>query len=120
MPTYLMTWNPRRWPWPTLEEQLRRFADGARVGDRWSCGNTRKVCSGDRLFFLRQGHNPPRGIFASGWATGVPKEGPHWDAERSRRGETVFRVPFYFDALLDPRKPKILPRAALRKDALGK
>jgi hypothetical protein len=29
-------------------------------------------------------------------------------------------VPFYFDALLDPRKPEILGKAALGKDALGK
>src|SRR5262249_44145999 len=108
MPTYLMTWNPRRWPWPDLDEQLQRFEDGARVRDWWSCGNTRKIGAGDRLFSLRQGQSPPRGIFASGWATGVPKEGPHWDPKLAQQGKTVFRAPLYFDTLLDPRKPEIL------------
>ncbi len=71
--------------------------------DRWSSGNTKRILPGDRLFLIRLGVEPKeKGIMASGWATSAPKEGPHWDAERSARGDTALHVDAEFERILDP------------------
>ena len=70
MRTYVITWNPRRWHWP--DEEYVAEADATRKGQlfrsRWSCGNTRSISEGDRLFLLRQ--DTDRGIIGSGYAMG--------------------------------------------------
>ena len=48
--TYLLTWNPNNWPWDNLEDAVRVTAEGRPVDDRWSCGNTKRIRVGDRLF----------------------------------------------------------------------
>src|SRR4051812_1432251 len=71
--TYLLTWNPNNWPWDDLEFVAGKTAEGRHVDDRWSCGNTKRIRAGDRLFLLRQGVEP-RGIMAAGWATSMVYE----------------------------------------------
>jgi hypothetical protein len=56
--TYLLTWNPNSWHWDNLEVQVRATAEGRQIDDRWSCGNTKQIRVGDRLFLLRQGVEP--------------------------------------------------------------
>ncbi|MBU6351560.1 MAG: hypothetical protein KGS73_15585 [Chloroflexi bacterium] len=38
MPTYLLSWNPNHWHWPSLAETAASIAAGERVTERWSCG----------------------------------------------------------------------------------
>jgi hypothetical protein len=83
--TYLLTWNPRNSPWDDRERMVGLTAEGRPVEDQWSCGNTKRIRPGDRLFLLRQGQEP-RGVMAAGWATSVIYEGPHWDEARRDRG----------------------------------
>jgi 5-methylcytosine-specific restriction protein A len=45
--------------------------------DRWSCGTTKRIRCGDRVFLLRQGEEP-RGLVASGWIAKAPFAAPHW------------------------------------------
>lgn len=47
----------------------------------WSCGVTRSIRKGDRLFLIRLGI-PPKGLIASGLAEGVATTAPHWDPRR--------------------------------------
>jgi 5-methylcytosine-specific restriction enzyme A len=101
MPTYLLTWNPRRWPWDDLADVAGRAASGESVPYRWSCGNTKRIVPGDRLFMIKQGE-PPRGIIASGWATSAPYLLPHFDPERSERGDEALRVDVDFEHVLNP------------------
>ena len=58
---FLLTWNPERWDWTTLADDLVHVALGRAVEIRWSSGNTRRVVAGDRVFLLKQG-TPPRGL----------------------------------------------------------
>jgi 5-methylcytosine-specific restriction protein A len=104
---YLLTWNPRNWPWDNLEEMVELTAQGRPVGDRWSCGNTTRIRTGDRLFLLRQGEEP-RGIMAAGWATSEPYRGPHWDEGRQERGEEALYVDLRFERILNPDLDEIL------------
>lgn len=121
MPTYLLNWNPRRWPWTNLAQEARQTIKGNPLPGDWSCGKTRKIRKGDRIFLLRQGIEP-RGIMAAGWVTGrEPVLKPHWDAERADRGERTLFVNAEFDLILDPgagHDP--LPHSRLQTGALAR
>lgn len=82
---------------------------------RWSCGRTKTIKTGDRLFLLRQGREP-RGILASGAAKSEPYLDEHWDDNRS--GEALY-VKARFDSLLDPEKDGVLPLSRLQDGSLG-
>lgn len=101
MSAYLLTWNPKNWPWADLPEIASKLSKGVPVAQRWSCGNSRKIPVGSRVFLLRQGVEP-KGIIASGWVTSSPSSEPHWDPERAARGDNSFYIRFAADALLDP------------------
>lgn len=105
--TFLLTWNPRNWAWDDLDEMVARTARGEPVEDHWSCGNTRRIRTGDRLFLMRQGVEP-RGIMAAAWARSATYEGPHWDEARRDRGDTALRVDLRFDRILHPDLDEIL------------
>jgi 5-methylcytosine-specific restriction enzyme A len=112
LPAYLLTWNPQRWEWPGLAELSTRVQSGEEIDIEWGCGNNRRICPGDRAFFLRQGVEP-RGIFASGTFTSAPLKGEHWEEEKRRRGIPLLRVQVRLEALLDPLFDPILPRSLL-------
>ena len=113
MKAYLLTWNPKRWTW-SLPADLASIARRGFVDHRWSCGHTRRIERGDRVFLLRQG-SEPRGIMASGAARSRVYEDSHW--ERGRRGSANF-VDVRLDTLLDPEQDGVLPLARLRSGAL--
>lgn len=85
------------------------------VEQRWSCGNSRSIEVGSRVFLLRQGVEP-KGIVASGWATRAPFAAPHWDQERSARGDEAFFIMFAADALLNP---EVTPPLDVRRVTSG-
>jgi 5-methylcytosine-specific restriction protein A len=101
MTTYLLTWNPNNWTWDDLPTVLLAMRQGRPSERRWSCGNTKGVPLGARVFLLRQGV-APKGIIASGWVTKATYEHHHWDSSRAASGDTANFVSFVFDALLDP------------------
>lgn len=101
MPAYLLTWNPKNWAWSDLEEISRNVSDGVPIEQRWSCGNSRSILVGSRVFLLRQG-TEPKGVIASGWVTRAPFPAPHWDTARAAKGEQAFFIMFAADALLNP------------------
>jgi 5-methylcytosine-specific restriction protein A len=112
MPTYLLTWNPQRWTWPDLPAVIDHLAATGSVLRQWSCGRSKQICQGDRLFLIRLG-TPPKGIFASGRAASDWFEAPHWDPLQAKAGRMVHHVHVRLDTLLDPNTEPILPRAAL-------
>lgn len=116
--TYLLTWNPDNWHWDNLEDEVRVTADGRPVDEQWSCGNTKRIRVGDRLFLLRQGVEP-KGIMAAGWATSTSYEGPHWDAKRRKQGDTARYIAVRFDRILNPDYDKILSPEELQEGPLA-
>jgi 5-methylcytosine-specific restriction protein A len=85
------------------------------VDSRWSCGITKRIEPGDRLFLLRQGREP-RGIMASGISKSHPYLDDHWDDDRS---DQALYVKARFEALLDPEKDGVLPLSSLKDGPLG-
>jgi 5-methylcytosine-specific restriction enzyme A len=112
MHTYLITWNPKRFDWSTLRVDLQNIRKKGFLDGSWSCGNTKSIEQGDRVYLLRQGIEP-RGIMGFGVATSSPYERGHWD--RGRRGESARFIGVRFDALLDPIEEGILSLEQLRR-----
>ena len=106
MATYLLTWNPGKWAWEDLAESSRKVKSGKSVSICWSCGNTKKIEEGDRVFILRQGIEP-KGICASGIVIEGSFEDINWVGHLSQYIECEF------DTLLNPETDKILPRYIL-------
>jgi len=77
MATYLLTWNPKRWQWENLEECVRAIEKRGYYKDSWSCGVTKKIRPGDRVFLIKLGAEP-RGIVASGRAVSKVYKDKHW------------------------------------------
>ena len=108
MATYLLTWNPRKWHWETLEDDLDTFRTEGLWITSWSCGNRKAIFPEDRVFLIKQGPQKPRGIFASGYVTHGPKTARHF-TDHSKQAKYI---DIEFDVLLDPRAD-VLPRERL-------
>lgn len=50
---YLFIWNPKRWLWKNLEENIEEINSTGRCKERWSCGNTKSIRRNDRIFLMR-------------------------------------------------------------------
>jgi 5-methylcytosine-specific restriction enzyme A len=109
MATYLLTWNPQKWTWEDLQEDVDELAEKGFVTFRWSCGNSKRIAKGDRVFLLRQGEEP-RGVMASGWAESDSFEEIHWREEKAQKGRTTRYVKVRWDVLLNPETESIFPR----------
>ena len=116
MATYLLTWNPKKSPLDPAEYK-RQIKRRGYAEDQWSCGRTRRIKKGDRLYFVHLGKEP-RGIFASGTAASDVDQGAHWD--ESKKGKTTNYVEVRWDTALDPKTDKILDTNALFGGALDK
>jgi 5-methylcytosine-specific restriction protein A len=116
MSTYLLKWNPKRWQWNTLAQDVEAVRRKGFVDDGWSCGNTKRIERGDSVFLLRTG-TAPRGIVASGVVTEEPYEEAHWDKSRPRDKALYVGVRFY--ALLNPEHDGILAIEDLRTEHLA-
>jgi 5-methylcytosine-specific restriction protein A len=111
MATYLFTWNPARWNWDYLQDSIDEIKKNGYCSERWSCGVTKRIQTGDRAFLIKLGEKP-RGIIASGWVTSDVYEDRHWDEEKSSNGITALYVDSDWDTLLDP-NVDIFPRELL-------
>ena len=105
MSTYLIKWNPNKWNWKMLVHDVEQVCCKGFIDDRWSCGNTKRISRGDRVFLMKTGV-APRGIMASGIVTEGSHMATHWDP--SRPNDTALCIGVRFDALLDPERDGIL------------
>ena len=118
MATYLLTWNPAKWNWRNLAVEARALRKGKKLRGSWSCGVSKLIRPGDRLFLLKQG-TKPRGIVASGWAKSKPYDAPHWDLVKRRKGIPARFVDLQYDALLEPESEPVLDVAELHRGSLA-
>jgi 5-methylcytosine-specific restriction protein A len=98
-----------------MTEALASLRQRGYFDSRWSCGITKRIEVGDRLFLLVQGREP-RGILASGVARSEPYLDDHWDDDRS---DKALYVKARFEVLLDPKADGVLPLATLQDGALA-
>ena len=103
MNTYLFLWNPKKWTWTTLEQDIEQVDLTGRCSQRWSCGNTKSIQAGDRIFLLKVG-TEPKGIIAAGFASSTPFREKHWGDENK---EALY-TDVDFEVLLNPDQEAIL------------
>lgn len=113
MHTYLFVWNPKRWTWVTLENDIERVRQASNFQIRWSCGKTKSIKLGDRAFLIKVG-TEPKGIIAAGYVTTTPTLDKHWGDESTNS----LYVQIQFEALLNPNK-NILPLEVLKTGNLA-
>ncbi|HEY2027697.1 MAG TPA: hypothetical protein VGH20_00685 [Myxococcales bacterium] len=108
MAAFLLTWNPRVFPWSDLQRDIAKLRGGRKLVTDWSCARSKRIRKGDRLWLLRQGVEP-RGIVARGRAVSDWYEGPGW----RRLGVPCHYVDWEIEVLLDAAREPILPRELL-------
>lgn len=116
MATYLLAWNPKRWPWHSLKDDADRVEHGEHFEERWGCSNNTHIRLNDRVFLIRLGVEP-KGIMGSGTVTQERFEDHHYIPERAARGDLAGHVMVRFDTLLDPECQPLLPLEFLQTAA---
>lgn len=101
MPTFLLTWNPKKWNWKSLEKDIETVRAKGKKRDTWSVGITKRITEGDRVFLMKLGE-PPRGMIASGWVQSETFSDKHWDIEARKQGKDALYVSVVFDTILEP------------------
>ena len=100
--TFLLVWNPERWPWTSLAEECERVSRVGTVRREWSTGNTQSITTGDSVFLIMLGRKQ-RGVVGRGMVASPTYAKPHWDPARRDKGDTVWTVKVDFTELLDHR-----------------
>lgn len=114
MPTYLLTWNPKKSPGDErdLRQYVRRLAAGQAPATHWRAGNNQQIKFGDRVFFLKQGPDSP-GLMGAGWVTRGSYWKPHYNPVLARAGRQSLYIRIRWESLVTPED--ILPKAELRR-----
>jgi 5-methylcytosine-specific restriction protein A len=110
MKTFLLTWNPSRWEWDSLDDDIEYLKNHGFFEGTWSTGVTKKIEVGDRIFLIRLG-TEPRGILASGFALSGVYQKSHWNPEHS--GPANY-IDVRFDRILSPESDGVLPIEILK------
>lgn len=92
MKTYLLTWNPKKWAWANLEDNIEQIKQFGSSEFSWTTGVTKKIKKGDRVFVIALGKAVRKGIIASGWATSNVKVG-------KKDGKKNVYIDGYFDTI---------------------
>jgi 5-methylcytosine-specific restriction protein A len=111
MGSYLLAWNPVHFTWDTLDKDFATYQAKGFLTESWSSGVTKRIVHGDRVYLMRLGPEPPRGIMASGTAQSPPYEGTHYKDPTKR----ALYVDVLWDIMLHPDRDEILPRSVLEK-----
>jgi 5-methylcytosine-specific restriction protein A len=61
MRKYLLIWNPNRYNWEDLPDDVFMTNMYGEFEGRWSTGQNKRIMPGDRIFLLKLGV-PPKGI----------------------------------------------------------
>lgn len=115
MNTFLFAWNPKKWNWTTLEQNIDQIEQTGRTTEKWSVVSHKKIKVGDRAFLMKLGEEP-KGIMAAGFAATAPFLSKHWNGE----DKLVHRVLIDFEVILNPKLDPLLGIDILNNGNLAK
>ena len=78
MKTYLFVWNPNKWHWASLEQDIDLIEQTGHSTQTWTATSHKKIQIGDRAFLMRLGVEP-KGIMGAGFITSEPFFAKHWN-----------------------------------------
>ena len=111
MKAYLFGWNPIKFRWDDLDDDIAKLQAGHKLEEDWSVASHKTIQPGDRAYIVRVGVEP-KGIFASGIISSEP-------FLALRKGRTYHRIVIEFDVLLNPDKQPILTLDILKTGNLA-
>ena len=111
--SWLLSWNPTYWPWPSLQIDRASAARGAPITQQWRCSSLQPT-EGDQAFLVKVG-DPPRGIVAAGTIVRAPYEAPHYDAIKAQAGQMASFVDVEFREVRDAAQDAIVTTDTLTK-----
>ena len=100
MKAYLFGWNPIKFKWEDIDDDIQKLAANGKLEEDWSVASHKTIKPGDRAYIVRVGAEP-KGIFASGIISSDP-------FLASRKGRIYHRINIAIDILLNPNKQPIL------------
>jgi hypothetical protein len=100
MKAYLFGWNPVKFKWADIDDDIKKLKTTGELTDNWSVASHKSIEPGDRAYIVRLGMEP-KGIFASGYISSEPYLA-------SRKGRIYHRINISLDVLLNPHKEHIL------------
>jgi 5-methylcytosine-specific restriction protein A len=103
MNTFLCIWNPDNYAWKTIDDEIRQISANGKYSRRWSCGNTKSIKPGDRIFLFKLGTHP-KGLIGEGYATTEPYPDKHWSGNE----KTALYIDIDFNIILNPDTEPIL------------
>ena len=104
---WLLSWNPQKWDWASLQEERASSIGGRPTIHSWRCASS-KPKEGDHAYLVRTGV-PPKGIVAYGTIVKAPYEAPHSDPEKAQAGEMAPYVDVEFVGVRDAERDDIVP-----------
>ena len=111
MKAFLFGWNPIKFKWDNIDEDIKKLKTSGELVDNWSVASYKNIKPGDRAYVVRLGLEP-KGIFASGYIQSAPYLA-------SRKGRIYHRINIAFDVLLNPNKQPILTFDILKTGTLA-
>jgi hypothetical protein len=111
MKSYLFGWNPLKFPWAHIDEDIKMLKTTGNLVDNWSVASHKTIQPGDRAYIVRLGVEP-KGIFASGIISSEPYIA-------FRKGRHYHRIEISIDTLLNPDKEPILTMDILKTGNLA-
>jgi len=111
MKAYLFGWNPDKWPWSDIDDDIKKLAKDEKLEEAWSVASHKTIQPGDRAYIIRLGVEP-KGIFSSGYISSEPYLA-------SRMGRIYHRINITLDVLLNANKQPILGMDILKTGNLA-
>jgi hypothetical protein len=111
MKAYLFGWNPGKFKWEDLDDDIATVKTKGAIQDNWSVVSHKTIQPGDRAYIIRVGVEP-KGIFASGYISSAP-------FLALRKGRTHYRIEITIDVLLNSGKQPILTLDILKTGSLA-
>jgi hypothetical protein len=111
MKAYLFGWNPAKFEWINLDNDIKKLLTGGIFEESWSVASHKTIQPGDKAYIVRLGVEP-KGIFASGIISSPPYV-------TYRRNKHYYRINIAFDRLLNPEKEPILTLDILKTGNLA-
>jgi hypothetical protein len=111
MKAYLFGWNPLKWPWADLDDDIKKLSTEGKLIYNWNVASHKTIQPGDRAYIVRVGVEA-KGIFASGIISSEPYLA-------FRKGRHYHRIEITLDVLLNPEKERILSLDILKTGNLA-
>ncbi len=111
MKAYLFGWNPLKFAWADMDDDIKKLKTTGNLVDNWSVASHKTIQIGDRVYIVRLGVEP-KGIFASGVISSEPYIA-------FQKGRHYHRIEISIDTLLNPDKELILTMDILKTGDLA-